>query len=173
MQNQDDFRSENWLCPKCGESQKGSLIYCENCGSKRLGNEQKPVVNTEQITEYANELLFKMKWYKFVIYVQLFIYAFISVWSGIELLLKYKDLLWGILSLCLAVFSIFVRSNLAKYKRYAPGLYIVFIILNLVTTIISLNIQGIPSGNYQIFPNIVFIILNIIYFHKRKILFTK
>lgn len=172
MQNQDDFRSDNWLCPKCGESQKGSLIYCENCGSKRLENEQKPVVNTEQITEYANELLFKMKWYKFVIYVQLIINAFIGVWSGMLHLLNYKNLLWGILSLCLAAFSIFVRSRLAKYKRYAPSLYIVYIILYLVITIISFNISGISLGNQQIFPIIVFIILNIIYFHKRKILFT-
>lgn len=82
-----------------------------------------------------------MKWYKFLIYVQLFLGTVVALFTAVSYLrgahwdelfelpkalmygffpsLRVVDIVTGILYLCMAAFCILVRQQLAHYKRNA------------------------------------------------------
>ena len=85
-----------------------------------------------------------MKWFKFIIYFQLFASALLNLLSGISTLtggqygssgdaemvytafsgLKTLDVLYGVCAIALAAGDIFVRMRLAGYRANAPKLYL-------------------------------------------------
>lgn len=144
-----------------------------------------------------------MKWFKFIIWVQLFLSALGSFGSGILLAsgqsydllgeegtsalvyaiysgLRISDLVFGIAFIALAAFSIFVRFRLARFRADGPMLYLASLICEVVVTVLYAIATSMFLGEFvfngsditTIVTNIVLIILNTIYFKKRKHLFV-
>ncbi|MBR5093949.1 MAG: zinc-ribbon domain-containing protein [Oscillospiraceae bacterium] len=110
-----------------------------------------------------------MKWYKFIIYFQLFANAVSNVlnagasFTGLHYsdtdpvgaaartyasypALKVLDWSYGFACLALAVFAILVRSSLANFKRQGPRLYYLLLIANLVVGVLDYVLAGVISG---------------------------
>jgi len=143
-----------------------------------------------------------MKWFKFVIYVQMFLAAISDVanfgnyiggniyaiqGSSPEAVywvfpaLSGLDKVFAILCLALAAFAIYVRMELAKYKSGACDKYLIFIVATAgISVLYQIIFAGITSQISESMPSIigmviaygVFIALNKIYFDKRKHLFV-
>lgn len=149
-----------------------------------------------------------MKWYKFLIYFSLFFGALINFVFGFNYItggiyfvqsngefsadmiygfygggLKALDVIYGILMIALAVFGIYARSRLAKYKSNGPMcIYVLFWAgagLTLLYNIALIAVTGLNSSevfNAQVSGSIgvsVGMALgNYFYFKKRKDLFV-
>ena len=150
-----------------------------------------------------------MAWFKFIIYVQLWASVLVFVAAGITLLtgahygsssslvyglipsLHVLDILFGLSVLGLAVFCIYVRFALARYRQKGPKLYLWVYVLSIIIPLIYLVVLlAVLSGYsslsasyllqntnttelivYMIF-DVIMIIVNKIYFDKRKHLFV-
>ena len=101
----------------------------------------------QQPVPYVAQPALPMKWYKFVIWVQLFLSALVSVGSALLLLTGAQyghdsDLAYSMIGglrvvdiIFAAVFAIYVRQRLAGFKKGAPELYLRFIIIANVISI--------------------------------------
>ena len=96
---------------------------------------------------YQNAQPLPMKWYKFIIYVQLFLGALSNVINGFMCLtgahygsgmadyiydyygfgLRIIDILMGVVSIGLAVIAVLVRQQLARYKKNSPMMYLGYV----------------------------------------------
>lgn len=105
-----------------------------------------------------------MNWFKFIIWVQLFLSALIAVYNGIMLLtgshykqggtdykemvysmfdgLKGCDTAFGILYLCLAGTAIFTRFQLSGFKKKGPAIYIAYLVGALAVAIFYIIVVG-------------------------------
>lgn len=142
-----------------------------------------------------------MKWFKFIIYFQLFASAVISVITAITMFtgahyqgqadrvysyfpgLKGLDVFYAIALLALAAFAIITRQNLAKFRKNGPKFYFIMIIAGIVVALIysiagssilhvSLGEVMDASSVSSLVVNIALLIINIIYFKKREDLFV-
>lgn len=101
-----------------------------------------------------------MKWFKFIIYFQLFANCFFNLVTGIlylngtiyitqgltekqvelayELLPDFQSLdqFYGIAMIIIGIFAIIVRQFLAKYKKNGPTFYYVFLAVNMILPIV-------------------------------------
>lgn len=140
---------------------------------------------------------FSMKWYKFVIYVQLFLSAIVNFCNAATYFagLHYQgnaesvyyffpnmralDIVMGIFCMALAVFAIVVRQRLAKFKKDGPMLYLILFgiqaALNMLYLSFATGITGINAFDASvcsaIVAPIVLLVTNKVYFEKRKDLF--
>lgn len=188
------------FCLKCGtELQTSSSIYesanqSGECGYSNVSSDSVPLKN-----EYP------MKWFKFLIYFALFFGALIEFVYGMNYImgtiylsqtggqvtaemvyamygtpLKIWDVLYGLIMLATAVFSIITRFKLAKFKQNGPKfLYILYIagaalalVYNIGVALIT-DVEGIFNVPYIIsiiFTGIV-VFANYKYFSKRDKLF--
>lgn len=143
-----------------------------------------------------------MKWFKFIIYFQLFAAAVVDVINGITCIsgshyggdaywvysfypsLKTADVLFGICSLAVAGFAIYVRMRLAKFRRNGPTLYYIFsgatIVISLIYIIAVCSALGAsvgellsasPGTGSSVITSIIMLVVNYIYFGKRADLF--
>ncbi len=142
-----------------------------------------------------------MKWHKFLIYFSLWAGALFTFLSGVSYLtgrqydgnadqvysvfsgLKTVDMIFGIIYIAIAIFMIYVRFQLAGFKRGAPGKLISLYVIQLVaifayTLVVSVTIH-IPWSeifNFSIIPSlivsIVMIFVNRYYYSKRAHLFV-
>ena len=114
----------------------------------KVNESQEPIGNTK----YAG---FAMKWYNFLIYFSLWAGALVNLGSGIAFISGYKenggvfeyelypyfdglqflDILYGILCFALAVFVVIVRFRLARLKKGAPLLYLLYLTVSFGTSI--------------------------------------
>lgn len=144
--------------------------------------------------------LYPMNWYKFIIYFQLFLNVLINIVSALRYFtgdvyggnaeavynafegMRYLDISWGILLILLAVYCIKIRKDLALFKIKAPTNYLILTAANFCSsffyTILASAISGasaIDLGLYnsitQLVVGIIYIILNKVYFDKRKFMF--
>lgn len=141
---------------------------------------------------------YSMKWYKFIIYVQLFLSALLSVGSAASYItgaqyqgnadavyatfsgMKTLDMFMGIANIVIAVFSIVVRQKLANFKKEGPSWYLILFgasaAVTLIYLIVGTNITGInlidSSSVTSIVMSAVLIAINKSYFDKRKELFV-
>lgn len=157
----------------------------------------------------------RMKWFKFVIYVQLFLAALASLGTAglfaveindLNSVLDYYGLYYSelvtpikncitldtvciVVQVILAVFAIFVRFRLAKFRANGPSLYLTFLtattVANLARTIVYVILCGqinaamgydaipvdIAANISSLITSVALIILNRTYFRKRKELF--
>lgn len=146
----------------------------------------------------------KMKWFHFVIWIQLFWLAIVGFYNGTQLLsgdiynedygagfaetvwdyytgLKTVDWMFGALFILVAVFAIYVRFQLSKYRSNGPKLYIYVLIAQIVVdfgyplsvAIVTrvFSIDAYITFATQIIINIILICANRVYFGKRKFLF--
>ena len=144
---------------------------------------------------------YKMKWFKCIIYVQLFFNTLAMSIQGVQYItgtiygetkdlvyafwgqtLRTCDILFGVVNFVLAVAAIVVRMRLAKFKKDGPLCYLVFWgaqgLVSAVYTLATYAIIGEAVGTsiYTIIGVIVgtavAVIVNYDYFNKRKELFV-
>lgn len=156
------------FCPACGKQVNDEFQFCPHCGGAlpRLSDSVPPMTQyyvgeredggeappagapsgaaPQTVSAGARAVVsdtpaLGMKWYKFVIYVQLFLGVagatlgalvyfvgqpnslYYSITEGIQAL----DTLMGVLFVALAVLSVYVRMGLAHYRKDAPLHYLV------------------------------------------------
>lgn len=151
--------------------------------------------------EQEVQKMYKMKWFKFIIYVQLFFNAVVFIVQGIPYIsgtvygemtemvytyygqaLRICDILFGGVNIVLAVVAIVVRMRLAKYKKNGPLCYLIYwgaqgvfsVAYTLATCVI---IGAFPSTNIAtmvgvIIGTILALGFNYTYFDNRKELFV-
>ncbi|MBE5888910.1 MAG: hypothetical protein E7283_08810 [Lachnospiraceae bacterium] len=143
---------------------------------------------------------YKMKWFKFIIYVQLFLGAALMVVQGIPYItgtvygemsevvyamwgqsLRICDVLYGVANIIFAIAAIVVRMRLAKFKKNGPLCYLIYFgaqgvvgVIYMLTTAIIIGdfpITSIPSFVGMIVGTGIAIAVNYTYFDNRKELF--
>ncbi|MCD8222658.1 MAG: hypothetical protein LUD07_10870 [Clostridiales bacterium] len=190
-------------CIKCGAPLKYPVRFCPMCGEPILSGydsfEKQPAAGRRQIYTYENHA--PMKWFKFVIWVQLFLTAFVSLGCACGYLsgmyskintgyhmpysyfrgLRLLDIIIGIIYLLLAAADIYTRFQLSGFKRIAPRLYIYLLIFNMVIPMLYLVLFHLivlsklivtPTMIVTVVIDGIMIALNIIYFKKREHLFV-
>ncbi|MBQ9166776.1 MAG: hypothetical protein IJX71_07640 [Oscillospiraceae bacterium] len=141
-----------------------------------------------------------MKWYKFVIWIQLFVSLMIGFFNGLSMItgsvysnlggdaaviwatypgLQYIDWSYGLVLIGWAVFAVYVRQRLANYRKDGPRLYLLFLIISLAAAVVYNLICGLIVGGLDgagllmtVLCNGLFIWLNSSYFKKRQRLFV-
>ena len=120
------------------------------------------------VQQYAAQPELGMKWFKFVIYFQLFVAAISGFWSGWRLLsgsiygldaddltyvynyfsgLKGVDTIIGICFIVLGIFALVTRFILADFKKAGPTMYIGMLAANIVLSIAYYaSVSGIVGG---------------------------
>lgn len=208
------------FCPSCGSQVPDESKFCPSCGASFNSPAaaaqpaatpqptEAPVPGTSPVSAPpvpsaapAGAAAPQMKWYKFIIWVQLFLSALSLVGTGLMLLtgthygdakglvylvyggLQAVDIIFAIVFIALAVCCIVVRMNLAKFKKGAPTQYLILLGANIAAQLVyALALAAITQINVfqamdssaivQIISSIVMIILSKIYFDKREHLFT-
>lgn len=183
--------------------------YMKSDGTTVLNQSMMPNNNGQQSTSsysysygtsqtYTEEKPMKMKWYKFVIYVQLFLTVLSALGTAGNYMsgniygeyveniyavygngLKMVDMLMGVLNLLCVPMAIIVRQKLAHFKANGPKLYLALYVYNAVISVIYSVIVGFVIGvginmmqmAILIVVTGVFIVLNRVYFEKRKHMF--
>ena len=178
-------------CPVCGTALGPQDDHCPNCGAiSPSGAQGQPAGQNHT-----------MKWFKFIIYFQLFLSAILGVVNGIGLLtgstyssqgldpelaytifpgLRAVDLIVGVGMLALAVLAIVVRQKLAHYCQRAPKQYLILLGANMALSILYMiaasAVLGEPvldaSTVSQLVVRAVMIGVNKVYFDKRAELFV-
>ena len=99
--------------------------------------------------------------------------------------LKTLDVLYGAACIALAVYMIVVRFRLAGYYKNGPAMFIstyaIALLINVIyyVAVITIVPEIVEAGNVTanivgtVIGNVLMIVLNNIYFKKRKHLFTK
>lgn len=207
-------------CPQCGAELDAAAQTCPNCGhtmeppspkegsqlAQTGGSLPQQAAWDGQPNRYTppqdswNPACQQptMKWFKFVIWVQLFLGALSNLGTGISLLtgsiyegyaedvyaafglMRPLDILNGLLCIALAVAAIYVRFQLSGYKQKAPTLYLYYLLAGIAVSLFYLLasslIVGTFMGDYStivsLVTNIVMYVLNRIYFEKRSFLFV-
>ena len=139
-----------------------------------------------------------MKWFKFIIWVQLFLAALTNAGTGIGLLtgfayvgyagdvyatfggLRILDILIGLLCLALAVAAIYIRFQLSGYKQKGPTLYLCFLLVSIAVSLVYMLLASLILGTFagdlssiiSLAANVAAVFLNRIYFEKRSFLFV-
>ena len=174
------------ICPNCNSFVEDGNAFCTTCGQtlQAQGNyqgmqydqgQQNPYGQPQQ-DPYAQQTngyqqqnpygqapdgrQVGMNWFKFIIYVQLFLSAIVGLYNGIQLLtgshyqgykdmvysmfdgLKGADTVFGLCFLVLAGFAIFTRFQLAGFKTMGPRFYLGYLAGVVGITIIYIIVVG-------------------------------
>ena len=184
-------------CNQCGREVDIGWNVCPNCGApiskQGVGNEY----YHDGGNMYNDRPIPQMKWYKFIIYVQIFGNVLLCLYYAYETFawlnygmntkiayeiyggLKGLDYIMGTVYILYAVSLLFIRHQLWKYRKNAPKLYLMFYCVFAVVRILYLGMQGvIVNANFidfqaimDIIYPVIYIVLNHIYFKKREYLF--
>ena len=194
------WRGGNYMafCQSCGKEIPNDSKFCPHSVATQstFQNWFQSNMNFDQPFTVANDL--PMNWYKFLIYVALFLGAIANVFTGFQMLtgghyegmsswvylyypsLKTLDMVIGIASIGLAVFAIVVRQKLANYQSDGPKmlmiLYVGSVLISVIYLIMVMGIVGGDIDSSTMIPSlavsVVMIIVNKIYFDKRQHLFV-
>ena len=206
-------------CYKCGKELQGTPAYCTYCGAKLQGSDENTLVGPFQsdstsivqtdtaytgVSEnsaFADQPVLGMKWFKFIIYFQLFASMLMLIRDGFmaatgshyggdaEFIyalwpsLKTIDILYAVICFLLVIFAFYVRMSLAKYREQGPKLYLILLICNLFVPFLYLAAASLTTGisMSELFSAdliggalalIILIFVNKKYFNKRRHLFT-
>ena len=186
-------------CPNCGvENVDESVQLCKNCGSSLHASPKQRIPSWSREYDFPEAAYPPMRWYKFVIYVQLFLnmaaqiydaYMFLTgnVYGGLktevyEVFPKIKglDIGRGVTSIFLAIAVVVIRQRLAKFKTNSEKWLLAFYGINwaisfLYTLIASILIDIAIVFDFSSLLTIVAFAINIglsyVYFKKRAYLF--
>lgn len=213
------------FCTNCGRQLANGSTYCPFCGTTQAPRpEQPPELKQETPPASDPGTLYPrqpepyvqqparpvpadpmndprgMKWFKFILYFQLFANALINLINAVTVFTgaHYQgaadtvyavfpaehtvDIVYGLLCLALAAFGIYTRFRLSSFKRNGPGLYLGLIAANILVPVLymllSSAVTGIPltslldvNGIVSLAANVIMLVVNKIYFDKRKDLF--
>lgn len=151
-------------CKNCYMPLGVTQTECSNCGALNPLPQGAYSTQANRVPFELSPESYSMKWFKFVIYFQLFASCVLSVINGVGLLngvnyggmmdqlyekcptLKDADSFYAIASFLMAGFALVVRFRLAGYHRDGPVLYLVMLVANVVVVgIYALMIDGVGS----------------------------
>ena len=184
------------FCSGCGAPVARSNMQQQNeqtsYGYQQYGQQQYTQPNVQQQygqSQYGYPMYSQpMAWFKFLIYFYLFFVAFLNVLNSVSMFLLSLHNYWYyiipcVLSLSLEGVAIYVRFRLAGYYKNGPSMllvmYLLFIFYNLIFNagliVIGkrLYITDIFNMVISAIGTVIIIILNKLYFDKRKHLFVK
>ena len=192
-------------CQYCGKEIHVGVgdKFCPECG-KPIGTTSKTVERKPKkavdVSAQRKKTEYPMKWYYFIIYVQLILGVVALVATGalyisgqyLEMYhdalfkawvyakvpgLRYMDIIIGVVNLAFIPVYLITRQKLVKFKKDAPKWYMGILIGNLVSYVLTnvstamyAELDYVSCGG-SIVTSIVLIIANYIYFNKRKALF--
>lgn len=175
-------------CPRCGAESSGK--FCHKCGAALSGGTGYSGGTRGSSTPAVDPSGYKLGWHKFLIYFALWCGGVLGIISGVSLLLSVSDFMrysgaYGVLVMLLGagevglgVFVIYVRFQLARFRRGAPQklliAYGITLGINLISTLITVSIAGSADGSAVggIAGGIVFLIICWKYYSNRKELFV-
>ena len=214
------------FCTNCGRQLANGSTYCPFCGTALAPRPEQPTElkpetppafdpnssYPQPLNAYGQQPARHvpadpkndprgMKWFKFIIYFQLFANALLNLVNAVTVFtgahyqgsadLVYSvfpaeravDIIYGILCLALAAFGIYVRFLLAAFRRNGPGLYLGLIAANILVPVLymlfSSLVTHIPltslldlNGILSLAANVIMLVVNKIYFDRRKDLFV-
>ncbi len=179
------------VCAKCHKEAENNAKFCPQCGSSEF-------VGSEQIADYPMKwfkFLVNFELFCSVLYDirEGFQYITGSIYSGTldigisaEMVydtfdgLRVVDVVYGLLDFALAGYAIFTRNRLVKYKSNAPMcLYLLYgmnagvLLFYSIMFFLVVNESGpLSAAIGGVISSIVCIVLNRIYFNKRKEMFV-
>lgn len=184
------------FCQYCGSEIPNDSKFCPNCGA--VQNIQQTEFQPNSNMDYTQNVSLPMNWYKFLIYIALFLGAISNAYTGIQMLtgsqyegaatyvyamyssLKFIDIIIGLACIGLAVLAIITRQKLANFKSDGPKSLTILYIANIVVMLvyIILIVMTVGSGIFEVtdvasvLSSGIMIVVNKIYFDKRKHLFV-
>lgn len=195
------------FCRYCGNQLPDSASFCTSCGAAVV-KDQPVTINPELSYSYQPENAVQnempMKWYKFLIYFLIWVGAVYNVLYGIIMIrgthygadadmiysmfegLKAVDVVFGVLMIAFAVYMIYVRFQLAGYRKNAPALLLIGYGASLAISVIYLAAVFITLSGYgvglldlvdasfivSIVSTGIIVVLTKVYFDKRRHLFV-
>lgn len=209
------------FCRFCGTQIPDSVKFCPNCGANLApaAPAETPASNgytftpapaapeqnampsctyTAPVPTSASAAPVRgMKWFKFIIYFQLWVsmlasfgeagnYFFGAIYKGNADLvytyypaLKPLNIMMGIFLVAIAVYAIIVQRSLAKFRAKGPKMYYMIYGASIVITLLYLLIESIILGEpvfgedvaINLIVSVAMILINIRYFNNRKHLF--
>lgn len=198
------------FCKNCGAAIEEGQTSCPVCGTA-VPSESERAVSVQYAYPPATAL--PMKWYKFLINFMLFFSAALNAISGVQLIigdqyrdgnvdmsglvysqfgaLKTVDVVYGIVLIAFALFTLYVRSRLAGYCKNGPKMLLLLYILGFAYTVLYTAAVYITLASYGVSLSIVdflltdgvtvlttavadgvMIVINLEYFRNRKHLFV-
>ncbi|MDE6025787.1 MAG: zinc ribbon domain-containing protein [Lachnospiraceae bacterium] len=204
-------------CTQCGNYIPDGATSCNVCGTpinQGMGTNwyQQPQQPPQQNMQWnnlqqsaisqnnGNEL--GMKWFKFVIWFQLYANCVLNIYNGYRISfgkhynlddsyvqmiynmydgLQTIDLAVGISMMALGVYAIITRYSLAGFKKHGPFMYYLCLFFNILVAVIycilvKATVVGIEINNTRMISNAimmtVLLICNLVYFGKRRHLFV-
>lgn len=207
-------------CSQCGNNIPDGAVSCNVCGApvnQGMGtNQYQQPQQTYQSKQYQhmqwnnlqqsaftqnNGEVLGMKWFKFVIWFQLFANCVLNIYLGYKYSmgkqynltdyyvqklynmfdgLQTIDITVGIVMMALGVYAIITRFFLAGFKKQGPFMYYLCLFLNLLVAVIycilvKATVVGMELNLSGMISNaamlITLLICNIVYFEKRRHLF--
>ena len=212
------------FCNHCGKPVPDNATFCPGCGSRltpaapngayNSNAQQQPRVQVPQVQtpptqqynappapDFTKPQALPMNYYKFAIWVQLFLGALVYAVQGLGLLFGFwyeavsginaqwfylffpamhiVDILFGLLYLAMAVGAVYTRQQMAHFKKNGPDLYYLFLIAGMVLSFLYAVLQGIicstgsgiSSAIGWLVMGGVVLVLCRIYFEKRRSMF--
>ena len=203
------------FCPNCGNQIPDESKFCPSCGAtigapaqgepERPSSGMPPVPGAEPepspvhpVPAGATEAP-GMKWFKFIIWVQLFLSALmlaatsVMLFTGSRYMTEYGnardlvylffqglqvvDIIFAVVFLALAIWCIVVRMGLAKFKKGAPTQYLILLGANIAAQLVyALALAAITQINvFQAMDSsaVVQIITSVVMIILSKIYFDK
>lgn len=198
------------FCKNCGAAIEEGQTSCPVCGTA-VPSESERAVSVQYAYPPATAL--PMKWYKFLINFMLFFSAALNAINGIKLIigdqyrdgnvdmsglvysqfgaLKTVDVVYGIVLIAFALFTLYTRSRLAGYCKNGPKMLLLMYILNFAFAVLYTAAVYITLASYGVSLSIVdflltdgvtvlttavadgvMIVINLEYFRNRKHLFV-
>lgn len=198
------------FCKNCGAAIEEGQTSCPVCGTA-VPSESERAVSVQYAYPPATAL--PMKWYKFLINFMLFFSAALNAISGVQLIigdqyrdgnvdmsglvysqfgaLKTVDVVYGIVLIAFALFTLYVRSRLAGYCKNGPKMLLLLYISGFAYTVLYTAAVYITLASYGVSLSIVdflltdgvtvlttavadgvMIVINLEYFRNRKHLFV-
>ena len=174
-------------CPHCDAPNADSATRCSSCGAALT-----PKAETAEYhpTENVNVPQLPMKWYYFLIYVDLFLSALLHLVSAVlTALLPWHygvhtpgailcTVIAAVSSLALCAYVLVVRSFLARYRKRGPMLYYIYLAADALIPLLTLLLNALlcPILNQDAtlsvpVINLIVLALNYTYFDKRRAYF--
>ena len=165
-----------FYCHKCGTPYEQLQPFCSQCGTPLQGatsQEPSPVGYDSAPSELAEQGALPMKWFKFVIYFQLFANAVANGINAIVTLtgshyggvadqvytiiggMQVFDVLMGIVLLGLVGLALYARSRLKNFCKNGPKMYYTVFAGNAIWSVVyilgaEILVRGSVAGaNYQ------------------------
>ena len=219
-------------CKKCGKEIADDSVFCRYCGEKQdvfdnhdiqieadeeTQDETYEKDNSSSVVEAVSStervsfsqadavhpsLTIGMKWYNFVVKVQLWLFMACTALIGLSFIdgatrsgasanaiyntfpaVRTVDIAYAIVLLALAVFAFFTRRSLVRYEARGPKFYLgisyISAFLSVLYALVCSIAANVPFGKLfnatsigQMIPLLALAIINTVYFGKRKALFA-